>query len=102
MTVISVDPEQFRIAAAQLSDAAALLARSCHGLGAEPGAGDQAGWLAPAELAAAQQVWTSYLGGLHDCVDWSAQALRAAADTYAAAERQAGEPQRRHGGGSFA
>ena len=49
------------------------------------------GWSTQAELGSAATAWTTYLRGLHAAVEGSASALRVAAETYAASERDAGK-----------
>jgi hypothetical protein len=95
MTIISVDPESLRIAAAQAHGAAELVAGIGPGPAAELAVAAQPGWSTTAELVAAQQMWTAFLAARHDSVTSTAQALRAAADTYAAAEHEAADHWRR-------
>ena len=91
MTFISVRQEDLRAAAEDLSEAAALIADGVRISCADAGAARQSGWLAEAELARAQTAWTAHLAGLRTAVATSALGLAAAADHYAAAEREAGE-----------
>jgi hypothetical protein len=92
MTLISVRPADLQAAAEHLDDAAELLARSYQG--PDLGVTHHTGSSTRTEVASAATVWTSYLRGLHAAVEGSASALRAAADAYAASEREADVVQR--------
>jgi len=100
MTLISVDPEDLRVAAAEIGDAAAFLARGHEAL---PNVVviRHPGWSMQAESAAAGRAWTEYLRGLRLSVESTATRLARAAETYAASEWQAVAGQWRGRGGRF-
>ncbi len=87
MTLISVRPADLWAAAEDLGSAAQFLARSYQSPDLD--LAQNAGWSTQAELVSAATAWTTYLRGLHAAVEGSASALRAAAETYAASERDA-------------
>jgi hypothetical protein len=87
MTLISVRPADLRAAAEDLGSAARFLARSYHSPDLD--LATDAGWSTQAELVSVATAWITYLRGLHAAVEGSASALRAAARTYEASERDA-------------
>jgi hypothetical protein len=99
MTVIEVDPNRLRAAAAEVEQAVDLVGAVVGG-GHLTGLPDpsQAGWTTTAALAPTVQVWSLFLHRLHDDLTRSATGLRAAADTFVAAEWSAAQRQRRGGG----
>ena len=102
MTLISVHPADLRAAAAQIDNAAALVAHCYQGPGRELAVARHPAWSTQTELVSAGHIWTSYLSGLRKAVQGSARALRTVADSYAASESDAAHAQRRGGGGYFA
>ena len=100
MTLISVDPENLRLAAADISCTAALLERGAE-FSRNVAVTRHPGWTMQAELAAAGRAWTEYLSGLQRSVEDTAARLRAAAETYAASEWHAVAGLWRGGGGWF-
>jgi hypothetical protein len=101
MTLMSVDPEDLRAAAVEISDSAAILERGAREAGDDISLTHHPRWTTDAELAAAGRVWTDYLRGLCCSVEDTASRLRLAAETYVACERQAAALQRRGDGGRF-
>jgi hypothetical protein len=99
MTLISVRPAELRAAAANLCEAAALLARSCQQTDAERRVAPDGGWLTAPELCLAAEVWSAYLRQLRANIEDVAERLSAAATMYAAGEREANDVQRPGGVG---
>jgi len=89
MTLISVRPADLWAAAEDLGNAAEFLA--CTYQSPDLEVAHHTGWSTQAELGSAATAWTTYLRGLHAAVEGSASALRVAAETYAASERDAGK-----------
>ncbi len=100
MTLISVDPEDLRVAAADISCAAALLERGRE-VSRNVAVTRHPGWSMQAELAAAGRAWAEYLSGLRRSVEDTATRLRAGAETYADSEWHAVAAVWRGGGGRF-
>jgi hypothetical protein len=97
MTLISVRPADLRAAGQDLGDSAQLIAQSYQSREPDLSVAHHAGWLTQAELVSAATAWTTYLRGLHEAVEGKASALRAAAESYAASERDAAALQRNGG-----
>jgi hypothetical protein len=91
MTALQVDPEDLQAAASEISEVVTLLAGFSPTAVADLAVAAHAGSSAVPALLTAVEVWTVYLAELRGSVESSANALRAAADEYVAADWQAAQ-----------